>query len=65
MCPVLGGHYTYPPPRAYSFYGYYTIHTLKDGEIEGMLSVHGTPDQAWYHDWHSAFVHMIEQEDPY
>jgi hypothetical protein len=47
------------------FYGYYTIHTLKDGEIEGMLSVHGTTGQVWYHNWHGAFVQMIEEEDPH
>jgi hypothetical protein len=45
------------------FYGYYTIHTLKDGEIEGMLSVHGTTGQVWYHTWHGAFVQMIGGED--
>lgn len=38
------------------FYGYYTIHTMKDGHIEGMLSVHGTTGQVWYHTWHGAFV---------
>jgi hypothetical protein len=45
------------------FYGYYTIHTLKDGEIEGMLSVHGMTGQVWYHTWHGAFVQMIGEED--
>jgi hypothetical protein len=45
------------------FYGYYTIHTLRDGEIEGMLSVHGTTGRVWYHTWHGAFVQMIEMED--
>jgi hypothetical protein len=45
------------------FYGYYTIHTLKDGQIEGMLSVHGTTGQVWYHSWHGGFVQMIEDED--
>ena len=44
------------------FYGYYTIHTLKGGEIEGMLSVHGSTGQVWYHTWHGAFVQMIEEE---
>jgi hypothetical protein len=45
------------------FYGYYTIHTLKDGEIEGMLSVHGTTGQVWYHTWHGEFVQMIEHDE--
>lgn len=45
------------------FYGYYTIHTLEDGRIEGMLSVHGTTGQVWYHTWHGDFVQMIEHDD--
>jgi hypothetical protein len=45
------------------FYGYYTIHTLNDGEIEGMLSVHGTTGQVWYHSWHGDFIQMLEGED--
>ncbi|MGC9396716.1 MAG: hypothetical protein ACP5J4_17870 [Anaerolineae bacterium] len=44
------------------FYGYYTIHTLKDEQIEGMLSVHDSTGQVWYHTWHGAFVQMIEEE---
>jgi hypothetical protein len=43
------------------FYGYYTIHTLADGEIGGMLSVHGTTGQVWYHSWHGDFVRMVEE----
>ena len=43
------------------FYGYYTVHTMKDGQIEGMLSIHGTTGQVWYHTWHGAFV---QQEQP-
>lgn len=42
------------------FYGYYTIHTLKDGQIEGMLSVHGVTGQVWYHTWHGNFIGMKE-----
>ena len=45
------------------FYGYYTVHTLEDGEIEGMLSVHGTTGQVWYHTWHGDFVQMIESDE--
>jgi hypothetical protein len=45
------------------FYGYYTIHTMQDGEIEGMLSVHGTTGQIWYHTWHGDFRQMIEFEE--
>jgi len=45
------------------FTGYYTIHTLRDDRIEGMLSVHGTTGQVWYHTWHGEFVAMVELED--
>ena len=42
------------------FYGYYTIHLLKDGQVYGMLSVNGYTGQVWYHNWHGAFVAMRE-----
>jgi hypothetical protein len=45
------------------FYGYYTLHTEEDGEIEGMLSVHGSTGQVWYHTWHGDFVQMTQHED--
>jgi len=45
------------------FYGYYTIHTLGNGEIEGMLSVHGATGQVWYHTWHGAFIQMTGEEE--
>lgn len=48
--------------HAAPFYGYYTIHTLKDGTISGMLSVHGATGQVWYHNWHGDFVQMIGEE---
>jgi hypothetical protein len=46
--------------EADEFYGYYTLHFLKDGEIEGMLSVHGSSGDVWYHSWHGDFVAMTE-----
>ena len=42
------------------FYGYYTIHILKDGKIYGMLSVNGYSGQVWYHSWHGQFIQMKE-----
>lgn len=45
------------------FYGYYTLHTLKDGQIEGMLSVNGYKGGVWYHDWHGPFIGMDEFHD--
>ncbi|MGC9398781.1 MAG: hypothetical protein ACP5HM_06565 [Anaerolineae bacterium] len=44
------------------FHGYYTLHTLKDGEIDGMLSVHGNTGQVWYHTWHGDFIGMVEAD---
>ena len=44
-----------------TFYGYYTLHTLKDGQIEGMLSVNGYTGLVWYHTWHGTFVRMLER----
>ncbi len=38
------------------FYGYYTLHVLKDGPIYGMLSVNGYTGQVWYHSWHGQFL---------
>ncbi len=38
------------------FYGYYTLHVLKDGQIYGMLSVNGYTGQVWYHSWHGQFL---------
>ena len=37
--------------------------TQCEGEIEGMLSVHGATGQVWYHTWHGDFVQMIEGEE--
>lgn len=45
------------------FYGYYTIHTIKDGQIYGMLSVNGYTGQVWYHTWHGDFIDMKESEE--
>ena len=53
-----GGGYSAGTPDA--FYGYYTFHFLKDGRIAGMLSVHGSTGQAWFHSWHGNFVQVRE-----
>ncbi|MBC7236603.1 MAG: hypothetical protein H5T69_12255 [Chloroflexi bacterium] len=44
------------------FYGYYTLHFMRDGQVEGMLSVNGYSGDVWYHSWHGAFVLMSEHE---
>ncbi len=48
--------------EADQFYGYYTIHTLRDGQIAGMLSVNGYTGAVWYHTWHGDFIGMQEFE---
>ena len=39
-----------------AFYGYYTLHFLKDGKVDGMLSVSGSSGDVWYHSWHGSFI---------
>ena len=46
--------------HADSFYGYYTIHTLKDGQVVGMLSVNGFSGDVFIHTWHGDFVEMSD-----
>lgn len=48
--------------QADAFYGYYTIHTLRDGQVVGMLSVNGSSGEVWYHTWHGDFITMKELE---
>ena len=45
------------------FYGYYTIHTTKDGDVVGMLSVNGYDGEVFLHTWHGDFIEMTEHED--
>ena len=45
------------------FYGYYTLHTLRNGEVNGMLSVNGYTGAVWYHNWHGPFIAMEEEEE--
>ena len=45
------------------FYGYYTIHTLRNGEIVGMLSVNGFDGGVFLHTWHGDFVELAGYED--
>jgi len=39
-----------------TFYGYYTLHTLQNGNVSGMLSVNGYTGSVWYHSWHGPFI---------
>jgi hypothetical protein len=49
--------------EADAFYGYYTLHFLKDGQIDGMLSVHGSSGDVWYHSWHGGFIAMTGEHE--
>jgi hypothetical protein len=40
------------------FYGYYTLHVLRDGDVIGMLSVNGFNGRVFPHTWHGEFIEM-------
>ncbi len=42
--------------EADAFYGYYTMHTLWDGQIAGMLSVNAVTGEVWPHTWHGDLI---------
>lgn len=44
-----------------AFPGYYTLHTLREGRIIGMLSVNARTGAVWYHTWHGRFLEMQEE----
>ncbi len=46
--------------HADAFYGYYTLHILRDGQVIGMLSVNGFTSQVFPHTWHGDFLQMAE-----
>ncbi|MGW3473113.1 hypothetical protein ACWDKQ_32685 [Saccharopolyspora sp. NPDC000995] len=45
---------------ATAFPGYYTLHTLRDDQIVGMMSVNAQTGASWYHTWHGKFIAMQE-----
>lgn len=38
--------------------GYFTMETLRNGKVDGMLSVNASTGALWYHWWHGQFVAM-------
>nr|AHE40216.1 Hypothetical protein pFRL6_129 [Streptomyces sp. F12] len=44
-----------------SYPGYYTLHTMRDGKISGMLSVNSSTGQVWYHTWHGTYIAMSQR----
>lgn len=47
--------------EADAFYGYYTLHVLRDGQVNGMLGVNGYNGQVFPHTWHGKFIEMSEE----
>lgn len=43
-----------------AFPGYFTLHTLRGGKPEGMLSVNASTGAVWYHSWHGRFIEMVQ-----
>jgi hypothetical protein len=48
--------------HAVAFYGYYTIHTLHNGEVVGMVSVNGSTGAVFPHTWHGTLLEMSVAE---
>jgi hypothetical protein len=49
--------------EAEQFPGYYTLDTMRDGKVVGMLSVHASTGTVWYHTWHGRFIDMRKSSD--
>jgi hypothetical protein len=47
--------------EAEAFPGYYTLHTLREGKIVGMMSVNAGTGAVWYHTWHGRYIAMSEE----
>lgn len=47
--------------EAEAFPGYYTLHTLRSGEISGMLSVNASTGAVWDHTWHGIYITTSER----
>jgi len=43
-----------------TFYGYYNVDVLQNGNTFGMLSVNGYTGQVWYHSWHGTYIQTVE-----
>lgn len=46
--------------EAEAFPGYYTLHTMRNDGVVGMLSVHARTGAIWYHTWHGEFEGMTD-----
>jgi hypothetical protein len=43
-----------------AFPGYYTLHTLRDDQVVGMVSVNAITGAVWPHTWHGRFIAMTD-----
>ncbi len=46
-----------------TFYGYYNVDVLSNGNTFGMLSVNGYTGQVWYHSWHGTYIQTVTISD--
>ncbi len=44
------------------FYGYYTLHIEREGDVVGMLSVNAITGQVWPHTWHGELLEIADHE---
>jgi hypothetical protein len=47
-----------------TFYGYYNVDVLSNGNPYGMLSVNGYNGQVWYHSWHGKYIQTVTISEP-
>jgi hypothetical protein len=47
-----------------TFYGYYNVDVLSNGNTLGMLSVNGYNGQVWYHSWHGTYIQTVAISEP-
>jgi hypothetical protein len=47
--------------EAEPFYGYYTLHVIRVGQVVGMLSVNGFSQQVFPHTWHGKLLEMSHE----
>jgi hypothetical protein len=47
-----------------TFYGYYNVDVLSNGNPFGMLSVNGYSGQVWYHSWHGSYIQTATISEP-
>lgn len=49
-------------PGGHEFYGYWTLHFDRDGQLAGMLSVNAATGDVWPHTWHAAPTEVVGEK---